>query len=348
MATAPAVVSYPDYTDGNVYQKLLYSSYQGSVQFGSIDAAFQQLDQRQPCILHLHWINQIISGDLHEATRNIEHFKNRLCSFMSRGGKIAWTIHNLYGHATPKELLDTEKQFRHWLVRTVDVLILHKPAHLSLIANEYEVMPKRVYFHSHGLYDIKQPPVTPPISLRGMEYDCQSSFGLIGQIRRYKGIDDACQIVARLSPSVSHHSCFVVAGYVEPGFQEELKDIIDPLRERTRVILIDRRLDDQELNFLTAISRIILLPYRNILNSGSLRFNQSVGIPSLMPSRHQCLFAGEPGVLFYDDYSQAAQLLSEVLSRPRDLDVKDRQSLVCRAKELFRWPDLTNVFAALG
>jgi glycosyltransferase involved in cell wall biosynthesis len=348
-ATRPmTIVSYPDYRAGNSYQKLLYSSYEGSVLYGDIQEAIKILKLGLPTIFHVNWINQVIVVDAEETARNISRFKEDVDVLKSCGGLIAWTVHNLFGHSTPEALRETERKFRKWLLENVDILILHKPSHLKIVVSEYGAIPKRVFVHNHGLYDVEASSKSEATEFDSLAADAKSIIGLIGQVRPYKGLNEAVQILRALSPEMARDAHVLIAGKIEWSFKDEIANIVSSLREKIRVTLIDRRLDDAELLSATKICKAILLPYRNILNSGSLRYNQTVGTMSLMPARHAMLFADEPGVLFYDDYAHAAQLLDGIIQQSHEEVSAMKQSIVFQAREQLCWPDLTNVFAGLG
>ena len=344
----PLLMPYPDYSHGNAYQGLLYDSYRGPVEYLDISGSPDFSACGEGTILHIHWINQIVKDDLQYTTRGLSAFKENVKLYKYKGGIVAWTVHNLYGHGTPDGLREIERSFRRWLVENVDIVILHKSAHLSIIASEYGAMPKRVFFHDHGLYDVEQLASNEVNEIDALAAEDQSIIGLIGQIRPYKGLNEAVDILRALSPEMARDAHVLIAGKIEWSFKDEVANIVSSLREKIRVTLIDRRLDDAELLSATKICKAILLPYRNILNSGSLRYNQTVGTMSLMPARHAMLFADEPGVLFYDDDAHAAQLLDGIIQQSHEEASAMKQAIVCQARERLCWPDLTNVFASLG
>jgi glycosyltransferase involved in cell wall biosynthesis len=344
---APTVISYPDYSHRNAYQSLLYSNYKGVVTFGGVETAANSLANLDKGVLHINWINQVVTPSAEDTLVQISRFKEDIGILKNCGIKLAWTVHNLYGHSTPSELRGVERDFRKWLLQNVDVLILHKHSHLPIVASEYGAMPRRVYFHDHGLYEVEPLDLPASSEIASLVNESRPIIGLIGQIRPYKGLNDAIDILNRLSDDVASKAQVLIAGKIEWSFKAEVDQMVNALCERVRVTLIDKRLDDAELYTATRISRALLLPYRDILNSGSLRYNQTVGAPSLMPSRHENLFAAEPGVIFYHDHVHAAQILNEIVDQSREQFEALRESITAESKENLRWPDLTPLFAAL-
>jgi len=86
----------------------------------------------------------------------------------------------------------------------------------------------------------------------------------LGCLRRYKGLDLACEAVGRLEGKVQ----LVIGGLPHPEIDlAALRRAVGPT---LRFALLDRWLTDQEFADIVAASEAILLPYRQITGSGAL------------------------------------------------------------------------------
>ncbi|MCP9841797.1 hypothetical protein KBY93_14315 [Synechococcus sp. J7-Johnson] len=341
------LVSYPDYTMGNAYQELVYKSYAGKVVYGDIDKAIEISEGDQSCIFHIHWLNQIIKNDRQESEKLAEEFKQKVLHLQLRGSRLAWTVHNLLGHHTNTKDTDFEIGFRRWLADKVDLLILHKPGHLNLIRSVYKCSPKHCYFHEHGLYELK--PKTIPKALIQETAIKPGSFiiSLLGQIRKYKGLAEAIEIFNAISEKTNKDLVLLVAGAVEWSYRNDVATLLDTVYDQNRLVSVQRRLLDEELHWLTEHSSLIMLPYTKILNSGSLRYNQTLGTISAIPSRHMELFRNEPGILFYTDIQDAANQIKVLIDETEEANQQRSFDIKRQAQTKLSWPDLTAIMNQL-
>jgi glycosyltransferase involved in cell wall biosynthesis len=122
-------------------------------------------------------------------------------------------------------------------------------------------------------------------------------IGFCGAIREYKGID----LLIRAFREIKNRSIeLLIAG--EPESSRIHNSILKEIEscEEKRITFIPRFLSEDELaTWLTAID-LTVLPYRKILNSGSLLYSLSLGVPVVIPQVQELSdFIGLPGVLPY-------------------------------------------------
>ncbi len=98
----------------------------------------------------------------------------------------------------------------------------------------------------------------------------------IGKIRPYKGVDillDAFGRLARQQPDAK----LVLVG--QPGRFERLGEIKQRARANRSVISNFNTIPDEDLQLYLNAADVVVLPYRNILNSGVLQLAYSFGRP---------------------------------------------------------------------
>ena len=339
----PTLVSYPDYTMGNAYQELVYRSYDGKVVYGDITNAIKISESDGHCIFHIHWLNQIIKSERQESEIFAEDFKQKVLQLQSQGSKLVWTVHNLLGHATDPKDADFEIGFRRWLADTADLLVLHKPGHLHIVKNTYKCSPKRCYFHEHGLYELTTR-AFPNKLIQEIGIKPESLIiSLVGQIRPYKGLAEAIGIFNALTEKTDKDIVLLIAGAVEWVYRDEVATLLDMVSDQNRLVKLHRRLDDDELYWLTERSSVILLPYTKILNSGSLRYNQSLGKISAVPMRHMKLFQSEPGIVFYNDTQDAASQIQVLLDETSEAKQLRSVQIKTKSQAQLSWPNFTTI-----
>ena len=343
----PTLVSYPDYTKGNAYQELIYRDYDGKIVYGDIDTAIKISEGDDSCIFHIHWLNQIIKSERQESEILAEEFKQKVLQLQSQGSKLVWTVHNLLGHSTDQKDADFEIGFRRWLANTADLLVLHKPGHLHIVNKAYNCSPKRCFFHEHGLYELT-PRASPNSLIQEIGIKPESLIiSLLGQIRPYKGLSEAIGIFNALTEKTDKDIVLLIAGAVEWVYRDEVAKLLDTVSDKNRLVSVHRRLDDDELHWLTERSSVILLPYTKILNSGSLRYNQSLGRISAVPSRHMKLFQGEPGIVFYSDTQDAASQIQVLLDETKEAKLLRSVEIKTQAQTQLSWPNFTTIMSHL-
>ncbi len=102
-----------------------------------------------------------------------------------------------------------------------------------------------------------------------------------GQVRRYKNVPSLLEVFSKL---VGTHFNLGIVG--APGAEESLKREIQHMAGRdSRVIPVLRHLSDDELAAWIAAADLIVLPLRDVSNSGSALLSLSMNRPVLVPNK---------------------------------------------------------------
>jgi glycosyltransferase involved in cell wall biosynthesis len=153
----------------------------------------------------------------------------------------------------------------------------------------------------------------------------------IGIIRRYKGMDIACDAVRTLRGAVQLAICG------SPYSKDDTAVVREQMRD-IRGVLVPRALSDQEFADVIGASEAVLLPYRKITGSGSLLAAWTLGrgvIASDLPLFREML-ATEPkaGQLFRaDDAASLADAIGSYLAMP----ARTRNEAAVRAANFYSW-----------
>ncbi|WP_056249573.1 glycosyltransferase [Methylobacterium sp. Leaf456] len=294
---------FPDYSSNNPYQTGLYSAAEkaGEVSYGTIEEALAALpSESRQVVFHLHWPEPIFGGaaDLHEFQARADEFVSAVRLFRAGGGLFVWTIHNKLSH--DRRLGDFEVAFLAELSALADVIHLHSAAAIEAVNAVYPVDPAKVIVVPHGSYVGYYPPGPPKDRARWLLSVPEDAFlfAMVGQLRPYKGID--LLLAAFEEVSARHPNAYlVVAGKPVAPFSPASIKLLAEMNPKLRVLT--GFLPPHDLARICTAADAIVLPYREILTSGSVLLAASYGKPVIVPSTPTLDFVAEEGMgLTYD------------------------------------------------
>jgi beta-1,4-mannosyltransferase len=227
-----------------------------------------------PQIILLHWPTELLAAksavDNAKAAFKLAAFyaAKRLC-----GVRLVWVVHETVPHVEGRGTRWAMKAF----LRTLDGAIFL--SHASKIASEADLpelrkVPALVTRHGHYRLDMKtapQPRHTPGKALNLLYF---------GQILRYKNLGGLIRAARKFNPSAVQVK--IVGWSKDPRFTRSLQE---QARSAPAVTLDIRGelVPQTELEALLDESDGVVLPYRNILNSGAALFALSRNRPVLAP-----------------------------------------------------------------
>jgi beta-1,4-mannosyltransferase len=305
-----------------------------------IDVAWLKANAGRVDGVHLHWPETIWrSRDFGQLRRFSRALRTSRCllqlhSFLSAarrvGMKRIWTVHNLQPH----EAAYRWDRYGYGLVaRESDVIICHSQWSADIVRQHYRprgcvvVMPigelasscPAARPRSEVLCDLGLDPRLPLVSC-------------LGRLREYKGLDLACDAIELLDGAVQ----LLIGGVRQAGF--DLTPMLQAAERRSGIVVIARRLSEQEMADLTAASDAVLLPYRKITSSAALLsalgFGRGVIASDLAYFRE--ILAPEPdaGVVVQARDARAwATAITDYLSRPADA----RRRAALRLADRYSW-----------
>lgn len=270
----------PNYTEGNPYQSNLYSS---SESFGFLVEPIDKINLKEPnvhhrslshTIFHQHWIKNFYwnSSSYIEGIQEIDKCIGTLKAYKIFGAKVAWTLHNLIDHdATPLQAelcLYTHRK----MADISDVIFVHSLECINKLNEQCGCdLSTKCYLLEHHLYDnylaIKD--IHPPEELEQEKLTGKIPILCLGLLRPYKGVPNILLAFEKITNINPHHQLFlIIAGKV---CDVSIGETRYQLNERTqkRILLIDRRLMEQEMIWLIKSSVALVTAYQNILISGS-------------------------------------------------------------------------------
>jgi beta-1,4-mannosyltransferase len=244
------------------------------------------LSRGRPDVVHLHWIHEFLGGSKGTpSARAVRWFDWQLRLLKSRGVRIVWTVHNLRSHESAGEDVNDAAAHRS-IIERADAIILHCDYARDALIEMYapsEAARARMHVLPHGSYvrqydvDAEQLPARRTLGLP----DEGTVFAFVGSIRGYKNVGellDAFMSVHELQPQ----DRLLICGKPLP---RKLGRQLEKLAaEDKRIVLQLDRLPEEELTRVLRAADAVVLPFRDILTSGSAILALSHGRPVIAPA----------------------------------------------------------------
>lgn len=345
------VTFWPNYSQRNPYQRLLYGADMQQVEFcaGTIDAALRAIEtshQPETHVFHLHWLN-FLFVNLHEesaAREAADELLRKMKAFKDKGGSLIWTIHNVVSHDT--QFWEVEKDLSCRLTDLVDVLHFHNEASISEVEDAFPIPRHKVRITRHGNYIGAYPNFVPREAARHYLGVAPTDDVILfnGQVRGYKGIDTLIDAFRKVLAD-RKTALLMIAGTMKNDPLAEAKPPLSDF-ERSRIIAVDRFIDESELQIFLKGADFAIYPYRNILTSGSLMLALTFGLPVVVPDvgmTRDVLGDGAAGLL-YDGNGGAAALEAAIRTMLKHKDRGRLQEMADAASEVAADLSWTNLF----
>jgi beta-1,4-mannosyltransferase len=254
----------------------------------------------RPPVIHLHWTHRYLGrGEGWHARLADARFLAELRILRALRVRIVWTVHNLGGHDGRRSSRDVA--LHHGLVRAADAVICHCQAARVAVTETYQLTPTetgRLHVIAHGNYIGAYPDEVDRAAARTRLGLPDGSLVLLflGQLRRYKGVEDLIACVRRMDQSDLR---LVIAGRpVDASMEAALRAAAegDP-----RISMDLRSIPADEVQIYLRAGDAVVLPFRDVLTSGSAVLAMSFGRAVIAP-RLGCLpeTLGDDAAILYD------------------------------------------------
>ncbi len=244
------------------------------------------LQQGRPEVVHIHWIHEFLGGgNGRPSARQVRWFEWQLRLLKVRGVRIVWTVHNLKSHEAEGGDVNDAAAHRA-IIERADAIIAHCDYARDALIELYrpsEAARARMHVLAHGSYlrqyDVDADQLTARRKLGLPENG--TVFAFVGSIRGYKNVGellDAFMSVDELRPD----DRLLISGKPLP---RKLGRQLEKLAaEDRRIVLQLDRLSEEELSRTLRAADAVVLPFRDILTSGSAILALSHGRPVIAPA----------------------------------------------------------------
>ncbi|BDZ51535.1 peptidase M14 [Frondihabitans sucicola] len=268
--------------------------------------------------LHLHWTAPIVqrASSADEAATRAARFRTAVDGAASRGARVLWTLHNVVPHDVRHEAIELE--LCRYLAERADVIHTMTDDVAEVAAPFYALDARKIVVIPHPSYQ----GVYPSQVDRG---DARSRFGLaegehailfFGQLRPYKGLDALLSAVALASP---RPPVLLLAGRAGDDDRAAIEAL---LPDGVRVITHYEHVDDADVQRWFRAADVAVLPYRRVLNSGTLHLAATFGLPVVLPDEVHLrrAFGGEEWIAWFDP-ARPVESLADLLGSPTTFEL---------------------------
>ncbi len=283
-------IMMPDLRQANPYQRLLGEALARE----GVEVVFPQgyrlglpltrayWEHRPARILHLHWIEPylIATGPLPYAWKGLRLWAD-LILLRLWGVRLIWTIHNSGAHEARHPAI--ERWIQNGVARLADALIVHSESAAREMSERLSLPIGRFHVVEHGDYGgTYGPPVEMEEAKRSLGLPAGSFVFLhFGNIRPYKGLEDLLAVWGKHAAR-NEDSWLLIAGHsASPEYSRQLAGQVAALpRVRWDAGIVP---DGKVSSYYSACAAVVL-PFRQILTSGSLLLALTYAKPVLGPA----------------------------------------------------------------
>ncbi len=229
-------------------------------------------------VWHMHWPDHLLNDrNLVRSTYKISGMFAAIDYLRLRGTKVVWTMHNLHSHEAFHPSL--ERWFWRRFIPRVDGAISLSAAGLSLATKRFprlKEIPTAIIPHGH--YRAEYPPsAVDARRALGVSEDARV-FMFFGAVRSYKNVD---ALVRAFRKVTIPNALLYVAGV--PSSPALADAIIREAGTDSRVRVKFEFVKVREVSTFLSAADLVVLPYREVLNSGSALLALSCNRPILVP-----------------------------------------------------------------
>lgn len=229
--------------------------------------------------LHLQWTSPVTerARDADDAERRVDAVLDGLRRARAAGRAIVWTVHNVLPHDTrfPAAAI----RLHQGLADVAHVVHALGTTTQRAIGDLYRLPEDRVRVLPHssyaGIYGARVPQHEARALLGAPADGRQALF--FGQMRPYKGLEHLFGAAASLAGGATPVS-LLLAGNPTPEVRAEIESLEGV--PRTAAL---RFVEDDEVAAWCSAADVAVLPYRNILNSGTMHLAATYGLPVVLP-----------------------------------------------------------------
>ena len=298
------VVFLPFWTASNPYQLELARALEvlGAHVEGAPERTlfFADILRRRADVLHLHWLSPLHRGPRGPGGARrwlqVAAVAVQLALLRAAGVRIVWTAHNLAGHEARDP--GVERLCAALVARLAHRVIVHGSHAREILVRELRLRSAaKLAVVPHGSYlgvypeGAERKAARERLGLEGTDF----VFLFLGQLRPYKGL---LELVRAFRKQADPRARLLIAGLASSAAVE--RELRAASAGESRILLRPGYVPDAELQVYFAAADVAVLPYEDVLTSGSLLLAMSFGVACLGP-RLGCMedyLEGEGGFLY--------------------------------------------------
>ena len=348
------ILMMPDYRQDNPYQSLLVKALRSQLNhpfnyisfvadYRRVFPLFRAVKDNSATVLHLHWLTPYLKGETW-LTRLLYSLKLIFDLWLIRltGIKIIWTIHNYLSHNAQFPKL--ELWLRKRLTQIANKIIVHNYSTNEYLQQVGQINSKLTVI-PHGNYRDIYPTAIPQKEAREkLNLPLHGYLYLnLGMIRPYKGIENLLQVWQDNSTLFQSHTLLIAGKPINESYQTKL---ISLTNKTNQVILQPHFIPSEQIHLYFSAADVVVLPFTNILTSGSLILAMSYNKPIIAPRQGGITETLNHADSLLYDYSDR-QGLTKALKASTEKDLKELSNQVRIACDRLNWDKIAQQTALL-
>ena len=305
------------------------------------DEEWVRANQGKVDVIHLNWLHQMYQApDLTAKVARAATFINSLTLARTLGYKIVWTVHNLYPHESESHELDHLVRVA---VATLATAVIVHCEHARHLVKQHFHREQQVMVIPHGHFIDVYPNTLSRSAARQQLGIAEDSFVYLffGNVRPYKGLENLLETFKALPGA---HLTLLLAAKVFNGYGDQF---VEQARQADARILVcpSRFFANEEFQLYFNAADVSVLPFLDVLTSGSTITALSFGLPVIVPPAG-CLreLVDERVGILYEQQAPGALQEAMLAIQQRDLPTI-RQAAYERAQSL-RWDEIAQLTRA--
>ncbi|WP_162903628.1 glycosyltransferase [Leucobacter sp. wl10] len=252
-------------------------------------------------IAHVHWTRTICQDaeTEDEARKNLDRFTTAVQRARDRGAKLVWTVNNVVAHDA--RYPEVEVELNRVIADMADVVHVMAPETVDAASEYYSIPADRVVHIDHPSYvGVYGRPLERAEALERLGApDRALNVLFFGRIHPYKGVDQLLGALALPECDRREDIGLFLAGKMNPEHAPQIESMLPdaiPITSNFEFV------PDAEVPLWLSAVDLLVLPYRRVLNSGSLHLAATFGVSVLLPDEPHLVrqFEDEEWVHFYD------------------------------------------------
>ena len=284
---------------------------------------------KRPSIVHFQWLPFL-------EVASIERIFLRLVKIASPKSRIWLTIHNIYPHnSNDKSRIRYKSRFVQ-IDKFFDLFVLHLQTSKIEFCKEFGIDECRCKVIPHGIFEPKNLKITPH------ERGEKLRLVMYGNQSYYKGTDILVDAIALLPKEIQEKVSTTIVGKTS----DDYLTILQKKAKGLDISIIPEYVSDDELNKIILDSDVIVLPYREISQSGvlllALYFERPI-ICSDLSSFKETLVDFDENMFFETGMPKSlSHLLEQIITQ--SLNYENRKQNYVMIKEWYSWKNIALIY----
>lgn len=335
------VLMMPDYRQDNLYQSLLAKALESGKAkvifpwgYRRVFPLFRAAKDNSCNVLHLHWLTPYIKGETW-FTNLVYSSKFLIDIFLVRclGIKVVWTIHNQISHNCAFPRLDL--WLRKNIARLVDKIIVHNSSNVSFLVKDWKIDRAKIEVIPHGHYrDAYKKSIEQVEARNKLNLPLNGRIYLnLGMLRPYKGIENLLDVWRNNRNSFKGDTLLIAGKPLDEEYGTKIAKLAESI---PNVVLYSDFIESDRIHLFYSAADVVILPFTNILTSGSLILAMSYGKPVIAPKQGGIVeTVGEANSLLYDP--QKEESLLQAWKKSTRINLKELSQEVVISCDRLSW-----------